>query len=147
MTTQRILFGEWLPDMPDNTGQETLNLDTALNVYSSTTGYAPFPRASIISEGTADGEDINQLFLAKKDALILAFGGTKKNLYLYNNIISRAAGTEVSKPGGYSNPAVAWQFVSFGDAVLATNGADKIQRYVFGSNYPMLGSSEFSESY
>jgi hypothetical protein len=132
MTTQRILFGEWLPDMPDNTGQETLNLDTALNVYSSTTGYAPFPRASIISEGTADGEDINQLFLAKKDALILAFGGTKKNLYLYNNIISRAAGTEVSKPGGYSNPAVAWQFVSFGDAVLATNGADKIQRYVFG---------------
>ena len=39
MAMKRILFGEWLPDMPDTTGQETLNLDSALNVYSSTTGY------------------------------------------------------------------------------------------------------------
>jgi len=130
---KRILFGEWLPDMPDTTGQETLNLDSALNVYSSTTGYAPFPRASIISSGTGDGEDINQLFLAKKDNLILAFGGTNKNIYLYNNLVGRASSSnEVSKSGGYSNSAVAWDFASFGDTVLATNGADKIQRYVIG---------------
>jgi hypothetical protein len=133
MTTKRILFGEWLPDMPDNTGQETLNLDSALNVYSSTTGYAPFPKASIISEGTEDGEDINQLFLAKKDDLILAFGGTKENIYKYNNLVGRTAtSNSVSKTGGYSNSAVAWDFASFGDSVLATNGADKIQRYVIG---------------
>jgi hypothetical protein len=119
--------------MPDTTGQETLNLDSALNVYSSTTGYAPFPRASIISSGTGDGEDINQLFLAKKDNLILAFGGTNKNIYLYNNLVGRASSSnEVSKSGGYSNSAVAWDFASFGDTVLATNGADKIQRYVIG---------------
>ena len=133
MTMKRILFGEWLPDMPDTTGQETLNLDSALNVYSSTTGYAPFPRASIISSGTEDGEDINQLFLAKKDALILAFGGTNKNIYLYNNLVGRgASSSNVSKSGGYSKPQVAWDFASFGDTVLATNGADKIQRYVIG---------------
>ena len=133
MAMKRILFGEWLPDMPDTTGQETLNLDSALNVYSSTTGYAPFPRASIISSGTEDGEDINQLFLAKKDALILAFGGTNKNIYLYNNLVGRgASSSNVSKSGGYSNPQVAWDFASFGDTVLATNGADKIQRYVIG---------------
>jgi len=133
MAMKRILFGEWLPDMPDTTGQETLNLDSALNVYSSTTGYAPFPRASIISSGTGDGEDINQLFLAKKDNLILAFGGTNKNIYLYNNLVGRASSSnEVSKSGGYSNSAVAWDFASFGDTVLATNGADKIQRYVIG---------------
>ena len=90
MTTKRILFGEWLPDMPDTTGQETLNLDSALNVYSSTTGYAPFPKASILTTGTEDGEDINQLFLAKKNELILAFAGTNKNIFLYNNLIARA---------------------------------------------------------
>ena len=135
MTTKRILFGEWLPDMPDTTGQETLNLDSALNVYSSTTGYAPFPRASIISSGTEDGEDINQLFLAKKDELILAFGGTNKNIYLYNNLVGRGASSKkVSRAGGYSSPNVAWDFASFGDTVLATNGADKIQRYVIGDS-------------
>ncbi len=133
MAMKRILFGEWLPDMPDSTGQETLNLDSALNVYSSTTGYAPFPKASIISSGTEDGEDINQLFLAKKDDLILAFGGTNKNIYKYNNIVGRASSSKnVSKVGGYSSPQVAWGFASFGDTVLATNGADKIQRYVIG---------------
>ena len=133
MAMKRILFGEWLPDMPDTTGQETLNLDAALNVYSSTTGYAPFPRASIISSGTEDGEDINQLFLAKKDELILAFGGTNKNIYLYNNLVGRGASSKkVSRAGGYSSPQVAWDFASFGDTVLATNGTDKIQRYVIG---------------
>lgn len=135
MAAKRILFGEWLPDMPDTTGQETLNLDSALNVYSSTTGYAPFPKASIITSGTEDGEDINQLYLAKKDQLILAFGGTNKNIYLYNNLIARAAtSTSVSKVGGYSSPAVAWDFAQFGDVILATNGADKIQRYVIGDS-------------
>ena len=135
MAMKRILFGEWLPDMPDSTGQETLNLDSALNVYSSTTGYAPFPKASIISSGTEDGEDINKLFLAKKDELILAFSGTDKNIYLYNNLIGRGASSKkVSKAGGYTNPTVAWDFASFGDTVIATNGADKIQRYVVGDN-------------
>ena len=130
MDMKRILFGEWLPDMPDTIGQESLNLDGALNVYSSTTGYAPFPRASIISNATGDGEDINQLFLAKKDELILAFGGTNKNIYLYNNLVGRGASSNnVSKAGGYSNPQVAWDFTQFGDVILATNGTDKIQKY------------------
>ena len=142
MTTKRILFGEWLPDMPDTTGQETLNLDSALNVYSSTTGYAPFPKASLLTTGTEDGEDINQLYLAKKNAgstsdaeLILAFAGTNKNIYLYNNLIARAiTSKEVSRVGGYDTPAVAWDFAQFGDVVLATNGKDKIQRYVIGDS-------------
>ena len=140
MTTKRILFGEWLPDMPDNTGQESLNLDSALNVYSSSTGYAPFPKASIISYGTEDGEDINQLFLAKSNDLILTFGGTNKNIYLYNNLINRGASSQnVSRAGGYSVPEVAWDFASFGDTILATNGADKIQ------SMNILGSSKFED--
>ena len=88
MAMKRILFGEWLPDQPDTTGTETLNLDAALNVYSSTTGYAPFPRASDVSEGTPDGKDINQLFLAKKNAQILALAGTNNHIYLNTNLIA-----------------------------------------------------------
>ena len=129
---KRILFGEWLPDQPDTTGQDSLALDVALNVYSSTTGYAPFPKTSLLTEGTPDGEDINQLFLAKKDAEILALAGTDNHIYLNTNIIARV-GTgdinDISKTGGYSNPVVAWDFEQFGDVVLATNGTDKIQKY------------------
>ena len=43
METKRILFGEWRPDLPDTEGSPTSNLDMAYNVYSSSTGYAPFP--------------------------------------------------------------------------------------------------------
>ena len=135
MAMKRILFGEWLPDQPDTTGTETLNLDSALNVYSSTTGYAPFPRTSKVSEGTPDGKDINQLFLAKKNAQILALAGTNNHIYLNTNLIARVGLgdiRDISKPGGYSNPVVAWDFAQFGDTVLATNGADKIQKYSIG---------------
>ena len=133
---KRILFGEWLPDMPDSTGQETLNLDSALNVYSSTTGYAPFPKASIVSEGTTDGKDINKLTLARKDAQILAIAGTDNHIYLNTNLIARTVGSgdirDISKEGGYSNPVVSWDFAQFGNALLATNGTDKIQTYNIG---------------
>ena len=136
MAMKRILFGEWLPDMPDTTGQETLNLDAALNVYSSTTGYAPFPKASIVSEGTPDGKDINKLTLASKDAQILAIAGTDNHIYLNVNLIARAVGDgdirDISKTGGYSDPVVAWDFAQFGDSLLATNGTDKIQTYNIG---------------
>ena len=132
MATKRILFGEWLPDMPDTTGGESLNLDDALNVYSSSTGYAPFPQESLLTSGTPDGKSINQLFLARKNAEILALAGTNDHIYLNTNLIARAgvrSVNDVSRPGGYSNPNVAWNFAQFGDSILATNGKDKIQKY------------------
>lgn len=136
MTTQRILFGEWLPDMPDNTGAESLNLDSVFNVYSSATGYAPFPKAIEVSSEMPDGLDINQLYLAKKDAEILAIAGTDNHIYRGINIVKGVKSSSIedlSKEGGYSNPAVSWQFAQYGDVLLATNGKEKIQRYVIGS--------------
>ena len=136
MTTKRILFGEWLPDMPDNAGAESLSLDASYNVYSSSTGYAPFPKATEISSPMPDGLNINQLYLAKKDAEILALAGTDNHIYRGVNIVRGLKSSSIedlSKDGGYSNPAVAWDFAQYGDAVLATNGKEKIQRYIIGA--------------
>ena len=137
MTTKRILFGEWKPDMPTSIGAEDTSLHAALNVYSSDTGYAPFPKAKELSEDMPDGLDINQLFLAKKDANILVFAGTNKNIYKATDTVRTFEKiTEVSRDGGYEDPAVDWQFKQFGNAILATNGKDKIQRYDIGGTTP-----------
>jgi hypothetical protein len=145
MTTKRILFGEWKPDMPTNVGTEDTSLHAALNVYSSDTGYAPFPKAKELSEDMPDGLDINQLFLAKKDANILVFAGTEKHIYRATDTVRTFEKiTDVSKDGGYENPAVDWKFAQFGDSILATNGKDKIQRYDIGGSTPNFADIDTS---
>ena len=140
MTTQRILFGEFKPDLPDNEGSPTANLDMAYNVYSSSTGYAPFPKTSTASDDMPNGEDVNSLFLAKDQAEIIIMAGTDSEIYRANNILrtgtSGATITPVGKAGGYTSPQVNWIFKQFGRAVLATNGTDKIQRYLIGDSEP-----------
>ena len=146
MTTQRIIFGEFKPDLPDNEGSPTANLEMAYNVYSSSTGYAPFPTTSTASDDMPNGEDVNALFLAKDQAEILIMSGTDSEIYRANNILrtgtSGATITPVGKAGGYTSPQVNWIFKQFGKAILATNGADKIQRYVIGDSKPFEDISQ-----
>ena len=145
MTTKRILFGEWKPDMPTSIGAEDTSLHAALNVYSSDTGYAPFPKAKELSEDMPDGLDINKLFLAKKDANILVFAGTKEHLYKATDTVRTFEKIEdVSKGDGYEDPAVDWKFAQFGDSILATNGKDKIQRYDIGGSTPNFADIDTS---
>ena len=65
---------------------------------------------------------------------------TNSEIYRANNILrtgtSGATITPVGKDGGYTSPQVNWIFKQFGRAVLATNGTDKIQRYLIGSTEP-----------
>ena len=129
MTTKRILFGEWLPDMPDNAGSESLSLDASHNVYSSSTGYAPFPKASPISIPMPDDQDITGMTTARYNEDIFTITGTRFNIYKGNNLLSRVSDDikPIGKDGGYKVPKTGWQFMPFGNSVLATNGADKIQ--------------------
>ena len=92
MTTQRILFGEWKPDLPDTEGSPTASLDMAYNVYSSSTGYAPFPAQKRVSEDTPTDENINSLFVAQDKAEVVIVAGTNKHIYRQNNILLRTAG-------------------------------------------------------
>ena len=127
MATQRILFGDWMPDLPDTQGQPTSNLDMAFNVYSSSTGYAPFPTTSRVSDDMPNGEKILGLYSAQYKAENIIYAGTDAQIYANTNILRTGSSTGVGKIGGYSSPQVNWQFTEFGTVVLANNGQDKIQ--------------------
>ena len=149
MATQRILFGEWRPDLPDNEGSPTANLDMAYNVYSSSTGYAPFPKASKISSDTPNEEDINGAYLGKDQAEVIIFAGTDSAIYRADDVLSSTEGglgsgtmVDISRTDGYTSPEVNWKFEQFGRAVLATNGSSKIQRYLIGDGVPSFSDIE-----
>ena len=113
----------------------------AYNVYPSSTGYAPFPKATRISVDMPNNEEINGLFSARQNAQIITISGTETAIYSGNNVV-RAGGeniNDISREGGYSSPRRNWQFKQFGKLVLATNGTQKLQRY------DITGDSRFSD--
>ena len=128
MQKQRILFGEWRPDQADSTGQPSNDLEMAYNVYPSATGYAPFPKASPISIPMPDNQDITGMTTARYNEDIFTIAGTRFNLYKGNNLTRLSSDIKpIGKDSGYKVPTVGWGFVQYGNSVLATNGADKIQ--------------------
>ena len=141
MAKNRVLLGEWLPDQSDSVGSPSTNLEMAYNVYPSSTGYAPFPRATRISVDMPNNKEINGLFGARQNAQIITIAGTETAIYSGNNVV-RAGGeniNDISREGGYSSPRRNWQFKQFGKLVLATNGTQKLQRY------DITGDSRFSD--
>ena len=141
MTTNRILLGEWLPDQPDSTGSPAPNLEMAFNVYPSSTGYAPFPKATRITVDMPNNERINGLYSARQNEQITAIVGTDSNIYRGNNIVKAVAGTinDISRPEGYASNRRNWHFEQFGSIVLGTNGTAKIQKY------DMAGDATFTD--
>jgi hypothetical protein len=128
MNKNRILFGEWKPDQADSTGQPSNDLEMAFNVYPSATGYAPFPKASPISVPMPDDQIITGMTAARYNEDIFTIAGTKFNLYKGNNLTRLSTDiVAIGKASGYKVPQVGWGFVQYGNSVLATNGADKIQ--------------------
>ena len=141
MAKNRVLLGEWLPDQSDSVGSPSTNLEMAYNVYPSSTGYAPFPKATRISVDMPNNKEINGLFGARQNAQIITIAGTETAIYSGNNVV-RAGGeniNDISREGGYSSPRRNWQFKQFGKLVLATNGTQKLQRY------DITGDSRFSD--
>jgi hypothetical protein len=59
MATQRINFGEWLPDQAGVVGA----LTDAKNVVSQAVGYGPLPSAALFSQ--AASENLNALIAGK----------------------------------------------------------------------------------
>jgi len=129
MTKQRILFGEWKPDQADSTGQPSNDLEMAYNVYPSATGYAPFPDRRPLTIPMPDDQVITGMTTARYNEDIFTITGTRFNIYKGNNLLSRVSDDikPIGKDGGYKVPKTGWKFMPFGNSVLATNGADKIQ--------------------
>jgi hypothetical protein len=128
MATQRLTFGEWMPDQPGITGA----LTDAKNVVSQAVGYGPLPTAATFSE--AADENLVTLVAGKTptSATKLFAAGTTK---IYD--VSGVGGlTDVSKSGGYTPNANndRFRFTQFGNVIIGTNYSDPMQAYTLGTS-------------
>ena len=128
MATQRISFGEWMPDQPSITGA----LVDAKNVVSQAVGYGPFPTAATFS--AAASENLTTLVAGKTPAnatKLFAAGSTK-----IFDVSGVGALTNVSKTGGYTPNAFGdrFRFTQFGNVIIGTNNSDPIQSYTLGTS-------------
>ena len=119
MATQRLNFAEWTPDQPTVAGT-LLDVNNAVPLL---TGYGIFP-ASVDYSNDA-GEALNNVYAGKFSNITELFAGGTSALYKYTS--GTGALTDVSKVGGYAGER--WEFVQYGDALLATNNDDKIQAW------------------
>lgn len=121
MATQRIPFGEWLPDQPGLSNA----LTEARNVVPQSIGYGPLPLPVKIASNA--GELLYTLHTATEsngDNVLFAAG--LQNVYSISPIgnSTNVSGTTYSTPAGDRI-----RFVQFGSNTIFTNNADKLQYF------------------
>jgi len=133
VATQRILFEEWLPDQPSvsKSVREALNVVPVLNGYTYINSAANYSAAA--------SENLNNVFAGKFGGTVTVFAGGGTKLFKLDN--SDLSLDDVSS-GTYSGNN-RWQFVQFGQNMLATNGTQRIQRWTLGSSTSFYQSSTY----
>lgn len=132
MPTQNITFTEWTPDQPSI----VTNLSKAEGVYATAIGYAPFPSAVDYSQAAT--EPLNNVFSARFKQTNTTFAGGATKLFKLNGADYTLE--DVSRtPTAYTG-ITRWNFVQFGETVLASNDKDKLQYYTIGT------SSDFADA-
>jgi hypothetical protein len=125
MATQRITFTEWTPDQPS----VVENLTYAYNVVPAGVGYNPFPTA--VDYSASASEDLNNVFAGRFSSTTNVFAGGDTKLFKFDS--SDLSMDNVSKSGNYSG-VVKWNFVQFGNTIIAANNVNKLQGYTLGSS-------------
>ena len=125
MASERITFGEWLPDQSGLAGA----LTEAKNVIPVGSGYAPLPTAVDLS----DAADANLLtvFSGKFATLTTMFAASATKLYKFDT--GDLDLDVVSKSGNYTS-TTRWRFVQFGSLVIGANGKNKLQSFTLNSS-------------
>lgn len=120
MATNRITFGEWLPDQPGVIGA----LTTAKNCYPRAVGYGPFPQE--VDYSGAASQDINNVVAARDTTgtTRVFAGGSTKLFRLDSGDLSL---DDVSATT-YAD-AQRWRFTQFGNRLIAANEANTLQAY------------------
>jgi len=133
MATQRVIFDEWLPDQPSvaKSVREALNVVPALNGYTYLNSAANYSAAA--------SENLNNVFAGKFGGTVTVFAGGATKLFKLDN--TDLTLDDVSS-GTYSGDN-RWQFVQFGQNMLATNGTQRIQRWTLGGSTSFYQSSTY----
>jgi len=125
MATQRIVFGEWMPDQSGITGA----LSDAKNCVSQAAGYGPFPQA--VEFSAAASENLTSLFASKQpDGVTKLFAAGRSKIFTVSGV---GAVTEVNS--GYTTSAnERFRFTQFGDVVIGTDNSSKLQAWTLGTS-------------
>lgn len=125
MATQRITFGEWMPDQSGISGA----LTDAKNVVSQAIGYGPFPTPVALSSAAA--EDLTSLYAAKNpDGLTTLFTAGATKIY---TVGGSGALTQVNT-GLTTGANDRVRFTQFGKSVIACNNSQKLKSWTLGTS-------------
>ena len=145
MATQRIVFGEWMPDQPGITGA----LTEAFNVIPKANGYAPLSSIAPLSNDAS--QTLIKVFAGKFSGTTTLFAASAGKLYKFDS--SDLDLDDVSKlvtgsPTTYTTTDN-WDFTQFGNTIIAANGQDTLQAWALGTaaNFDDLSASAPSARY
>ena len=133
MATQRILFEEWLPDQPS----VSKSVREALNVVPVLNGYTYINSAANYSASAS--ENLNNVFAGKFGGTVTVFAGGATKLFKLDNTNLTLSNVSSGTYSGNNR----WQFVQFGQNMLATNGTQRIQKWTLGTSTAFYQSSTF----
>jgi len=125
LATQRVQFGEWLPDQPSIAGQ----MIDVNNVIPQAVGYGAISSAVNLSNDA--GEELTNVFAGRYSGTTELFAGGTSKLFKFNS--STLNLDNVSKAGNYAGSG-RWRFAQFGNVVLAVNNVNKVQSWTVGSS-------------
>ena len=124
----QLPFGEWLPDLPDHVNPGATQ---ARNVFPAVNSYRPFQNiAATTSNGTTARCQGGKAF--KSDGGVVSiFAGDATKLYKItsNAFVDESGGTTFSFPAESY-----WDFVRFGEVIVAFNGDDAAQAWTLDSS-------------
>lgn len=125
----KLPCGEYLPDMPD---YENPGSSVVTNVYPRTpTSYGAISGPSVYSDALAARAQ-GGMAVFDQSSNVHLFAGDATKLY---TISSGTSWSDVSRVSGYSCPGEGqWNFEYGENQVFATDYADAIQEYTFGSS-------------
>jgi hypothetical protein len=131
----RVLFGKLQSDQPDLLNGD---LEEAENCIPYITSYGPFPEP--VGYSTAAPAVVRGAYSTKDlSGTVFTVVATEGQLYKE----SSTALNDISRTASYTtaNDGPNWEFETFGNTVIAANGADPLQVYTIGTSTQFLNQS------
>jgi len=124
----QLPFGEWLPDLPDHVNPGATQ---ARNVFPAVNSYRPFNDIAATSSNGTDARCQGGKAFKSDSGVVSIFAGDATKLYkLTNNaFVDESGGTTFSFSGESY-----WDFIRFGEVVIAFNGDDATQAWTLDSS-------------
>jgi len=128
----QLPFGEWLPDLPDHVNPGSTQ---ALNVFPAVNSYRPFKKITATSSNATTARCQGAKAFKSDSGVVSIFAGDATKLYKLtsNSFVDESGGTTFSFPADSY-----WDFIRFGEVVIAFNGDDAPQAWTLD------GSTDFA---